>query len=81
MDQVERYVLVIESIDLCANRICLSAKDLAKSSPKGTKEDKGKNKEKVMDCAAPDGPVPPTGQSGARSGQLGALGNFSLYRL
>jgi hypothetical protein len=57
MDQAKRYVLVTESIDLYADHICLSVRDSTKSSPKGTKEDKGRNKEKVLDCAAPDGPV------------------------
>jgi hypothetical protein len=40
------YVLDTESIDFCANHICLSTRDSAKSSPKETKEDKGRNKEK-----------------------------------
>jgi hypothetical protein len=57
MVQAKRYVLDTESIDLCANHICLSARDLATSSPEETKEDKGRNKEKLMDCIAPDGPV------------------------
>jgi hypothetical protein len=43
MDQAERYALDIESIDLCANHVCLSGRDLAKSSPKEAKEDKGRN--------------------------------------
>jgi hypothetical protein len=30
MVQAKRYVLDTESIDLCTNHICLSAKDLAK---------------------------------------------------
>jgi hypothetical protein len=64
MVQAKRYVLDTESIDLCANHICLSARDLAKSSTKETKEDKGRNREKLLECVAPDGPVPPTGQSG-----------------
>jgi hypothetical protein len=64
VDQDKMYVLVTESIDLYANHICLSARDAAKSSPKGKKEDKGRNKEKVLDCAAPDGLMPLTGQSG-----------------
>jgi hypothetical protein len=64
MVQAKRYVLDTESIDLCANHICLSARNSAKSSPKETKEDKGRNREKLLDCAVPDGPVPPTGQSG-----------------
>jgi hypothetical protein len=68
MVQAKRYVLDTESIDLCTNHICLSAKDLAKSSPKERKEDKGRNREELLDCVAPDGLVPPTGQSGARSG-------------
>jgi hypothetical protein len=46
MDQAERYVLVIESIDLCANHICLSARDLAKSSPKEQKKTKEGTKKK-----------------------------------
>jgi hypothetical protein len=64
MVQAKRYVLDTESIDLCANHICLSARDSAKSSPKETKEDKRRNREKLLDCVASDGPVPPTGQSG-----------------
>jgi hypothetical protein len=49
--------------------------------PKGAKVNKKEKGESVLDCVALDGPVPPTGQSGARSGQLPALGNFSLHRL
>jgi hypothetical protein len=64
MVQAKRYVLDTESIDLCANHINLSTRDSAKSSPRETKEDKGRNREKLLDCAAPDDPVPPTGQSG-----------------
>mgnify|MGYP006934362150 CR=1 FL=1 len=48
---------------MCTNHICLSARDSAKSSPKGAKEDKGRNEEKKLDCVAPDGLVPPTGLS------------------
>jgi hypothetical protein len=69
MDQAKRYALDTESIDLCANHVCLSARDLVESSPKEAKENKGRNKKKMLDCVAPDGPVPPTRQSGARSGQ------------
>jgi hypothetical protein len=47
----------------------LSARDLVESSPKEAKENKGRNREKLLYCVAPDDPVPPTGQSGARSGQ------------
>jgi hypothetical protein len=61
MVQAKRYVLDTESIDLCANHICLSARDSTKSSPKETKEDKRRNREKLLDCVASDGPVPPTG--------------------
>jgi hypothetical protein len=64
MVQANRYVLDAESIDLAANNICLSARDTAKSSPKETKEDKGRNREKLLNCVAPDGLVPPTGKSG-----------------
>jgi hypothetical protein len=67
MVQAKRYVLDTKSIDLCANHIFLSARDSAKSSPKETKEDKRRNREKLVDCVAPDILVPPTGQSGARS--------------
>jgi hypothetical protein len=81
MDQAKRYALDTESIDLCAKHVCLSSRDSAKSSPKETKEDKGRNREKLLDCVAQDGPVPPTGQSGARSAQLAALGVFSLHQL
>jgi hypothetical protein len=31
---------------LCANNVCLSARDSTKLSPKGAKEDKGRNREK-----------------------------------
>jgi hypothetical protein len=68
MVQAKRYVLDTESIDLGANHICLSTMDLAMSSPKETKEDKGRNREKLLDCIAPDDPVC-TEESGARSGQ------------
>jgi hypothetical protein len=81
MVQAKRYVLDTESIDLCANHICLSARDSAKSSPKETKEDKERNREKLLDCVAPDGPVPLIGQSGARSGQTRCSRVFSLRRL
>jgi hypothetical protein len=64
MDQAKRYVLDTESIDLCANHIFLSDRDLAKRSPKETKEDKGRNIEKLLDWVTPDGPVPPTEQFG-----------------
>jgi hypothetical protein len=57
MVQAKRYVLDTESIDLCAKHICLSARDSTKSSPKETKEDKGRNREKLLDCVASDGPV------------------------
>jgi hypothetical protein len=30
MDQAKRYALDTESIDLCANHVCLSARDSAK---------------------------------------------------
>jgi hypothetical protein len=63
MVQAKRYVLDTELIDLCANHICLSARDLAKSSPKETKEDKGRNREKLLDCVPPNGLLLPTGQS------------------
>jgi hypothetical protein len=66
MVQAKRYVMDTKSIDLCANHICLSARDSAKWSPEETKEDKGRNREKLLDCIAPDGPVPPTGQSGVK---------------
>jgi hypothetical protein len=56
MDQGKRYVLDTKSIDLCANHICLSARNSAKSSPK--KQKKAKEKiGKVLDCAAPNSPV------------------------
>jgi hypothetical protein len=77
----KRYVLDTESIDLCANRIYLSVRNSAKSSPKETKEYKGRNREKLLDYAAPDGLVPPTGQSGAQSGQTRCSRVFSLCRL
>jgi hypothetical protein len=35
-----------------------STRVIAKSSPKGAREDKGRNREKVLDYVAPDGPVP-----------------------
>jgi hypothetical protein len=63
MHQAKRYALGTESIDLCANHVCLSARDSAKWSPKESKEDKGRNIEKVLDCATLDGPMPPTRQS------------------
>jgi hypothetical protein len=68
MNQAKRYALDTESIDLCANHVFLSGRDSAKQSPKETKEDKGRNIEKLLDYVAPDGSVPPTGQSGALSG-------------
>jgi hypothetical protein len=40
-----------------------------------------KKQEKLLDCVAPDGPVPPTGQSRARSGQTRCSRVFSLRRL
>jgi hypothetical protein len=49
-----------------------------KSSQKGAKVIKERKREKVMECRAPDSPVPLTGQSGARSGQRPALGNSNL---
>jgi hypothetical protein len=65
MVQAKMYVLDTESIGLCANHICLSAReDSARSSPKEIKEDKERNREKLLDCVARDDPVPPTGQSG-----------------
>jgi hypothetical protein len=74
MDQVRRYALGTESIDLCANHVCLSARDLVKSSPKGAKENKGRNREKLLEFVAPDSPVHgPT--------QLAALRFLSLRRL
>jgi hypothetical protein len=64
MDQAKRYALDTKSIDLCANHVCLSARDLVEPSPKEAKENKGRNREKLLDCVALDGPLPPTGQSG-----------------
>ena len=61
MLQGKRYVLDTGSIDLCANHIFRSARDSAKSSLKETKEDKGRNREKLLECVASDSPVPPTG--------------------
>ena len=49
MVQAKRYVLDTELIDLCGNHICLSDRDSAKQSPKETKEDKGRNIEKLLD--------------------------------
>jgi hypothetical protein len=49
-----------------------------KSSQKGAKGNKMKNEKSGLDCIAPDGTVPPTGQSGARSAVLAALENFNL---
>jgi hypothetical protein len=52
-----------------------------KSSQKRSKSEQEIKREKVLDCRAPDGPVPLTRQSGARFDQLSALGIFSLRRL
>jgi hypothetical protein len=49
---------------LCANNLCLSSRDSVKSSPKGAKGNKGRNRESTLDWRAPDGLVLPTGQSG-----------------
>jgi hypothetical protein len=48
---------------------------------KKQKKDKGRNREKLVECVAPNGPMLPTGQSGARSAKLDALGFFRLHRL
>jgi hypothetical protein len=49
-----KKVCYTESIHLCANHVCISVRDSTKSSRKEIKEDKGRNIEKVLDCAAPD---------------------------
>jgi putative hemolysin len=52
-----------------------------KSNTKGAKETKKRKGKSVLDCVAPDGPVPPTRQSGARASQLAALEISSLRLL
>jgi hypothetical protein len=49
---------------LCAKHTCLSVRESTKLSPKESKEDKERNEEKVLDCAASDDPESLTGQSG-----------------
>jgi hypothetical protein len=73
MNQAKRYVLDTKSISLCANHICLSARNSAKSNPKKQKKIKGETG-KVLDCAAPDSPV-------HGPVELAALRNFRLCRL
>jgi hypothetical protein len=61
MDQAKSYAPDTESIDLCANHVCLSVRDLVESNPKEAKENKGRNRENLLDCVAPDDLGPPTG--------------------
>jgi hypothetical protein len=79
MDQAKRYALDTKSIDLCANHVCISVRDSTKSSPKETKEDKGRNIEKVLDRATPDSLVHDPA-NWALSGILAYIGYNSLDR-
>jgi hypothetical protein len=62
----------------CTNHTCLSARNLMMSSQNGAKESEIEKEESGLLRVAPNGPVPPIGQSGARSAEQPALENFSL---